>query len=1194
MNFIWNRPPMWGPKTSIFLLTMRLCLYLLLFFNLSLSAVGIAQQKLVNLKLENVSAKALFREIQRQTGYFFVFNSQQSQELGQFKVTAKDKPVDVVLRELLEGKGYTFYFEDEIIVLTPAQTQKQPETLVITGRVTNMKGEPLPGVTVRVSQEGTTRILGTATQADGSYGLTLPPLYRKEVFKLIYTFVGMQPQEVNYTGQLGIDVVMTEAEQELDAAMVTGYQTLSKERATGSFEIISKEHLSRPTSNIASRLVGVAAGVQTIPPYGDNPTFEIRGQSSLNKSNARPLLVVDGFPIEGNFSSINPNDVESVTILKDAAAASIWGARSANGVIVVTTKQGTKSGVNIEASAFVKVSPKIDLDYYNPLATSAETIEYEQRGFNSDFFGSSSSPIDDSYRNAGTAYSQAVVAMNEHRLGYLSEADMNTILNQLKKQNNKDQIRKYLLQIPLTHQYNVNISGANQRMNNMLSLLYEHNQNNIQRDYNDKFMVNYRNRIKLFKWMDFNFSGSVQYTIAHSGGGSLSSLSPYDMLVDEEGNRTRLSTDFYAPILERYVPTDKFPYSDWTSNPITEMENTDNTTKAINARIQGGLTLHLLKGLDFDTKFHYEMYNTNTVYLYNEESMYVRRQVNTTSFWDRENNTVTPNLPKGGIRTESKSETKAYNFRNQLSFVRTFAERHAFNAIAGMEISERVSEGTKYPTTFGYDEESLKVGTFPNGITDTKNWMGYKNSPNSFLYTSSYTSNTDRYFSLFANASYTFDDKYTVSGSVRTDASNLITDDPEYRYSPFWSVGLSWRLEQEDFLNDISWLDRLNFRATYGYNGNVDKSTSFLPLLTLTGTQDAYIHDYTAGIQSYGNPTLRWEKTGTVNVGVDYSFMNGKLFGKIDVYHKSGKDLIATINIPVVNGTGSQALNAAEMSNRGVEVEIGTQLPVAGKHIVWSGNLNFSYNKNKIRDYYKDTYSAVMMSRSGTGAYVEGYDANSLWVFEYGGVVNQGSETSPDWQPVIKVANGEVCDLSSSPGGNGLDFMKHAGTRVAPWGFGFSNSFRIYDFNVSFLLTGKFGHKFMRTSFNYPDMDYTNALPNKYYAETVNADPNKCVPIPNGKEPKYRMWGNYLGCLDYLAEDAAHIRLQEVCITYTMPSRWLSKIGISSLQIFAQGNNICTWMKNKYKEDPEFSLGSMKPQPTYTFSLRFGFLIQSS
>lgn len=466
--------------------------------------------------------------------------------------------------------------------------------------------------------------------------------------------------------------------------------------------------------------------------------------------------------------------------------------------------------------------------------------------------------------------------------------------------------------------------------------------------------------------------------------------------------------------------------------------------------------------------------------------------------------------------------------------------------------------------------------------------MGYSNGR--FDYTNSYTYTTDRYFSLYANAAYTLDEKYTLSGSVRTDASNLITDDPKYRYAPFWSVGASWQISKEAFMQDIDWIDRLTVRATYGYNGNVDKSTSFRPLISVNSTQNTYTHDFTASIQSFGNPDLRWERTGTWDFGIDYSFLGGKLAGKIDVYSKLGKDLMASMSIPSVNGTSSQSLNAAKMTNRGIELEVGTQLPVYEDKIVWTGNLNFSYNKNKIQELYKATYEAYELYGGGTRAYVEGYDANTLWVFEYAGIENRGTEENPDWQPVVKGENGETFDFTGWTTGNGLNYLKNAGTKVAPYAFGFSNSFKIYNFDLSFLITGKFGHKFMRTGFNYPSMSGGSALPNKYYSEVVNSDPMDMVPIPFDKsEPRYYFWDRFYPYLDYLVESAAHIRLQEVNLTYNMPKHWMQRIGINQCSVYVQGNNLCTWLKNKYKEDPEHPLGTTPLQATYTFGLRFDF-----
>ena len=1175
---------------------MKLCGIFCFVLSLNLSANVYSQQNKVSLDLKEVTLEEFIEAVKQQTGVNFLYNASLFEGAGTVSVNVKKEPLSKVLEETLGQKGYAIDYRDEVVVILKQEPQPfvpQVNKRTVSGTVRDADGEPVPGVSVLV--KGTQ--VGVATDVNGRFELRVDD--NPEVV-LQFSFVGMKSQEVKIGTHTTLNVVLESDTKALDEVLVTGYQTISKERATGSFDMVSRAQLDKPASSLASRLVGVTAGVQGTADENGDITFEIRGKTSLN-TDARPLVVVDGFPIEGEFSSINPNDVESVTILKDAAAASIWGARSANGVIVVVTKKGAATkGAKVEVSAFAKVQRKIDLDYYNPLASSAETVEYERKGFSTNFFGGPWSPLDDSYLNAQSGYSQAVVALNENRLGYLSDEDLEATLEKLSNQNNKDQIRKYLLQIPLTHQYNVNISGATERMTNMLSLMYERERDGFKENHEDHLMVNFRNTTKLFKWLDFNFSGMVQYNSVDNSGinatgdyysltyGSIQGLSPYDMLVDENGNRTNLAGTFYQPILDRYVPTENFPYTDWSYNPITEIENRELGYTQMNYRIQGGFTVRFLEGLTYDTKFQYERYNTHYTDIYNENTFAVRQHINTTSTWDKETNEITANLPKGGIKDESDETIQSYNFRNQINFDRTFKGRHALNVILGTEISQRIEETTDYARTYGYNDETLSVGVFPNGESGTVGWMGWSNG--TFDYTNSYTYTTDRYFSLYANAAYTLDEKYTLSGSVRTDASNLITDDPKYRYAPFWSVGASWQISKEAFMQDIDWIDRLTVRATYGYNGNVDKSTSFRPLISVNSTQNTYTHDFTASIQSFGNPDLRWERTGTWDFGIDYSFLGGKLAGKVDVYSKLGKDLMASMSIPSVNGTSSQSLNAAKMSNRGIELEVGTTLPVYEDKITWTGNLNFSYNKNKIQELYKATYEAYELYGGGTSAYVEGYDANTLWVFEYAGIENRGTEENPDWQPVVKGENGETFDFTGWTTGNGLNYLKNAGTKVAPYAFGFSNSFKIYNFDLSFLITGKFGHKFMRTGFNYPSMSGGSALPNKYYSEVVNSDPMDMVPIPFDKsEPRYYFWDRFYPYLDYLVESAAHIRLQEVNLTYNMPKHWLQRIGINQLSIYAQGNNLCSWFKNKYKEDPEHPLGSIPLQATYTFGLRFDF-----
>lgn len=1064
-------------------------------------------------------------------------------------------------------------------------SSERTNPLIISGRVTDSQGENIIGATVKIVGQKT----GTITNAEGRYTLKV-----RAGDQLSFTYIGMEGKTVTVgIRNSQINVELQSSSTTLSDVVVTGYQTLSKERATGAYDMLSQKDLDKPTTNIATRLIGTTAGISATTDINGDPKFTVRGLTSLY-AEAQPLIVVDGFPIEGDFKSINPDDVESITVLKDAAAASIWGARSANGVIVITTKHGKdgKNGVSVEVASMMKIAPKANLDYALSQATSAQTIDYEKKSFNH----WSSVPVADhvnDYTGYNASFSPGLIALNENYLGYLSDGELNKLLESYKSLSNREQLKKYFLQVPVTQQHNLNISSKNDRMTNVLSLMYQGYNYYLKNNSESKIMVNYRTNVKLFSWLDFNFSGVFNYDKSTTNNPGLPDLAPYEMLVNPDGTRTAIGNMYYLPNIERYVPTKQFPYSDWTYNPITEMENQDITASQINARVQAGFTLKLLKGLTFDTKFQYELYNTQNRALYNENTFLVRNTVNTAAYWDRTTNEVTPNIPKGSILDQSRNTINSWYFRNQLNFNRTFG-KHAIAFVAGSEVSNRVAQTFGYPRTYGYDDDRLTVGTFPNGVGSgsvnaikIKDWQGNNLR---LSYTNSFSYTTDRYFSLYGNLSYTFDDKYTISGSARTDASNLITDDPSYRYAPFWSVGGSWQMAKEDFFQSFDWLNRLTLRVTYGYNGNVDKSTSFKPLISMYPSNNVYTNEPYAGIASYGNPTLRWEKTGTWNVGIDYTLWGGKLFGKLDFYNKYTKDLIAEISIPQINGTDTQKLNNAEMRNRGFELEIGSTLPVTD-HITWTGTMTVSYNKNKITKLFKASYQSYELVRGGTGSYVEGYDANTLWTYLYAGVTNDGTESSPNYQPKIKGKDGTLYGFSGWPTADGRDISYNMGTKVAPWIVGFNNSFQIYDFDLSFILTGKFGHKFMRQSFNYPVAWQNRATPNRQYDEIVNANPMERIPLPmNGPiEDRYYFWDRFYPYVSYLVENAGVIRMQEINLTYHLPHRLLDRLRFSDLQVYATVNNAFSIYANSFHEDPEFPRGGLKPQPTYTLGVKFQF-----
>ncbi len=1066
---------------------------------------------------------------------------------------------------------------------------------LLKGKVTSSQGIALTNATVSLKGKGQ----GAKSGTNGEFQLSVPAGNQT----IVISYVGMKNAEISINDQTSfLTIVLEDNSALLDEVVVvsTGYQSIPKERATGSFGTVSKSQLEKPATNIASRIIGTTAGVQALRMDEEgNPFFQIRGLSTLF-ANQEPLVVVDGFPIQGNYNALNPNDVESITILKDAAASSIWGARAANGVIVVTTKQAKKGNqLKVEFSAFTRVAGKIDLDYSSPLASAADAIEYEKLNYNK-----WTPQINTGLLTSHVAWNWVPghVAMNEHNLGFISLAQRDKTLDSLKRLDNKQQIYDLLLANPVTKQFNLNISSATERTNNSLSMLFERNQSNFKQTSNERYMLNYRSVANVTKWLDFTLNTMLQYNKFNNSGTNLAEIQQlprYEMLANPNGSFTSTTLKYYLPLINRAVPTGLFPYSDWSYNPAREIMSRSLVNTEINGRVQAGLVLKPIKGLNFESRIQYENFNTNSRNLYDENSFLVRQTVNQAAFWNpglANAMTTRPilNLPKGSILDQSRNQLVAWNFRNLISYNKTFSTDHELNFVGGTEQQSSVLQTFGLPRTYGYNSATLQQGGFPNGPGGTpangnqngtlpptnltiRNWQ---NQITSFGFTNTFSYTTDRFFSAFGNGAYTYKNKYTISGSVRADASNLITDDPSYRYSPFWSSGISWQIWKERFMRNVSFFDRLSLRMTYGYNGNVDRSTSFMPLISLTPTPDALTNAFTASFSSLGNPTLRWEKTGTTNLGVDYSIFKGKLFGKIDFYQRSNRDLIAQISIPAVNGSTVQRINNADMRNNGIELEMGTALKIS-KNLNWRGNLNFSYNNNKITKLFLAQYNSQLMAFRSTASYAEGYNANTLWMYKYTGFNSAG-------QPTVLGPGGVNYDMQSTIPGDGRTYMQNMGTLVAPSTFGFINNFDYKNLSFSFIITGNFGHVFQRRGFNYPvQWTLIRTLPNKFVGEVLNGKSSDIVTLPlNPTEPRFYFWDRFYTNLSYLSQSASWMRLQEVNITYRVPRKILGKMGLNNLQLYVQGNDLSVLLANDYKEDPLYQLGTLNPRPKFTFGIR--------
>lgn len=1172
---------------------MRITLFLLTAFLIQVSAKSTAQ---VSIHEKDASLRKIIKSITKQTGYDFVFADKDLAKAIPVSLRLQNVSLEEALKATFARQPLSYRIDKKTVILRKAFFPNSESVIAehiaqvqhymeVKGTIHGAGGIPLLGASIKVlDAKGMDLGLSTSSNESGSFSIAKVPIDAL----LEFSFIGYKKRVLAARSQMGtVDLQsFTDEIQEIQVVN-TGYQSLSKERSTGAFDIVDQKVLETPRISLANKLVGAVSGLQPKFKANGEATFTLRGQGTFLKSD--PLLVVDGFAIDGGFESINPNDVASVSVLKDAAAASIWGARASNGVIVVTTKNAKRSGkLTVEFTNQLQIGSMYDIDYLRNLASSEETIAYERATFGKYQYKSmmgSMAPVNVK-EGVNTVYSQAQTLYNQYFYKEIDENSYQAGLNRLSKLDNTQQIEDLLLRRPLTQQYNLSLSSPSEKMSNYVSLLYNQDKNGFVGNNDRNMQFDYRGQASIFSWLDFSLSNMTRYKETNMSGvnaGDITELQRYDMLQDENGLPTNMNyLRYYQPILNSSVPMASFPYEDWSYNILNEMKSRDLKSSSLNLRLQTGLDFKIGHGFNFETKFMFERVQFDSRSHHMGESYFVRNLVNTTSEWNKATGKVRANIPKGEVLDQSSNATNAYNWRNQLNYNRTFAEIHEITALVGSEIIQRNNKGVNLARSYGYTDSQLSVGILPNGTGNglaLTNWLGNKlNIP----YTNSYTYRMERFFSTYGNMAYSYDRRYTLSGSFRVDASNFISDDPKYRYSPFWSVGGSWNLKNEDFLSEVSAINFLKLRTTYGYNGASSTTTSFKPLIQVNGTnaESGYME---ASIHSYGNPTLRWERTGTLNLGIDYDLFNHRLFGKLDYYRKHGQDILANVSIPLINGDYSATFNSAEILNNGIEFEIGSRWRNASG-FSWEGVINMAYNHNEVKKLVKDSHPYWHLSGSGGTTYVEGKPIAAVYSFRYAGAHNFGTDDSPQIRPAIHLNEGELMDIISGQTQlDGLDFMAYQGVSVAPYTLGMRHFFGYKDFDLSFSVMAKLGHIFRRTPFNHPGR---NGKPNSLLQEAMTAQADAMLPALPFTETDALYSVSYSGYMDYLTSNANHLRINDITLSYNMKPLFSRFLTIDKAQVFAQTNNLTIKGKG---EDPEFRYGAMRLLPSFVFGVKIGF-----
>ena len=1177
---------------------------LLLLFALWLAAPAaiplVAQNinKTVTLSLKKASVKDFFTEMKKQTGLDFICSSELVKNLPAVTVNAKGVDAGRVLDNVIAQLGCKYTVNGSIVTIT--SIQQTAKKRLLSGTVRDENGETLPGALIRV--KGTA--LQAYTDADGNYQLEIPT----GDCELEITYLGMNTQTLALTK--GTDTlkrnVRMDSDNRLNEVVVTGYQTISKERATGAYSIVNSKDLEkRHATNLSQALDGLMAGMQGNNDGRGGKRFTIRGTGTL-LADVTPLIVVDGFPITDNPSSgadsnpnlnalerLNTEDIESITLLKDAAAASIWGARSANGVIVITTKKGSRNNKwTVEAGTQFTVETKPDVQQLTNLATSEQTINYMRWMYENNMI---STPFTTSIDNLYSSITQADLLMHQGYLtGTLSKDEMNAQLNKLAAMDNRQQIKDNLLKSVLRNQTNVAVSGGIGKWRTRVSMEYNYDSGNFVGSNDNSWKLDWKNDYDLNKYVSLTAGVNLVHSNRHAsllGISSISELAPYEMLLNDDGSYASNSHNSYnSHILQNLFNWSGFTYKDMNYNLLQDARTRLRRTVNTQMRTQLGLQVNIIEGLRFNSKFQYETSRYRQKDNNSEESFYTRYSVNYLTPADYEGNALGPSvLPAGAIVINRKGKNHSALFRNDFTFDRVFADKHAINAVAGNEISNYYYESWTNPYLYGVTANSAgingKTGFFDTMDNSQSTMNGVPANGKEFVYTSW---NHNRFVSFYGNASYMYDNRYGLSVSARSDASNLITSEPKYRWSPLWSVGAMWNMANESWLKDNNTINRLTLRLTYGKNGNAATSSSARTTISTSASSvDEATGFYPGSIYDYGNPTLRWEKTAITNVGIDFSLFNNHVYGSVDYYSKKSTDVLGSVAIASVNGTSYATFNNAELTNKGLEVSLGAIADIAD--VTVSGNLTYAYNKNKVTKLYTEGNTVSEMMNA---YYIPGYAISPIFTFNYSGLMNG--------IPSFEDVNGTQYDITdfSVYYMDWRDMLHYQGTTVAPHTAGLNLNVQWKNLSVSAYFNGRFGGKMLMPKFGYNvyDVWYGKTSILQQVTDVMDAqgkpisNPQRDMPLPTVDDEgnpigvqSYGIYSMYTRSLNTSVEDASYVYFNEINIDYAVPHKLFDNGWVKGMSVFGKIENLgLIWSANSKHYHPDYLPGMYKPTLSFT------------
>lgn len=1061
---------------------------------------------------------------------------------------------------------------------------------VITGNViADDDKQPLIGVSVYVSADDLKKAgsslmsLGVVTDIDGNFSISVP----SGVKKLQCSYIGYTTLQIELKpGQSHYNVALQPSSTMLNDVVVTGYQTVERRKLTAAVAKIdiSEERIGTVKS-IDQALSGQIAGLSAVTTSGapGSPVkIRIRGTSSLNGTQD-PLWVLDGIPLEGtdipsmeslkniddvqqsSIAGLNPADIADITVLKDAAATAIYGARAANGVIVITTKNGKAGKTKINFSTRLTWSPQQNIDRLN-LLNASEKVDLELQLMKSNYAMNA---------DKGEVYRilkryNAIDAFQKNGWDALSKEAQNDI-NALRLINTD--WNDILLQDAFSQEYNLSLSGGNEKATYYTSLGYSKEQGNIPNVSSDRLNLVMKANYKVNHILKFGAS----------------------VFANRRKNSSYLATDgftnpmFYAHIANPYLtPYDKdgnYVYdsdiqsgnSELLFNTFEERQNTSNETTINSLSSIFDVELRFDDRFKITSQVGLQLDKTSREQIADQESFAMRLE-----HQNRRNNGVSFLPKKGGFDKNYENSDSQVTWKTMGTYRDTYADIHEFEIMVGSEL-RRTWATTLYSVGYGYDRRTM-----------TNQPVVFPSESQAFpLHAKTNVENA--YVSAFSTMSYSLLNRYTLGGSIRFDGSDLFGVDKKYRYLPLYSVSALWRISEEPFTQNAKWLDNLVIRASYGLQGNIDKNTSPYLLGKYQSNANPILPGNTEDmivVNSAPNDKLRWEKTHSVNVGMDFAVLNQAISLSVDYYYRKGVDLIGMQILPLETGFTSTNINWASMTNKGVEVGLSTR-NIHTKSFMWTTTFNFAYNQNKV---LKESKPKADLSPSR-----EGYPAGAIFAFPYAGIDEHGQMTfynkeTGKVESMKEFFRVEESDLTTEELRNKYDYI---GTADSPYTGGFNNTFtyKAWELGINCIFNAG-GYVRVQPSYSLTSLDR---------GQNTNRDIlNRWTPEnPKGTMPALVDW--HTDIITYLFLDGAvnpyansslwvkkqnYMRIQSIRLGYELPFELIKKLGISQATVALEGRNLFVFGSSYTNYlDPE-TMGNPYAQPipkSFTFSLNLNF-----